>query len=407
MDKPAHADNVMLRMFVEEVCCELCRFHHATHDGCLPEDVQIDREVALASPDAFADIRVVPPGGPRYFVEVKVGYPNGRVVSDLCHKYAGLVSAEPSFKLILVIDRMTRGDTDALIGEITEQMGRHLNLEVWDETELDARLTKYFKVRLGRLDEANPAAVRVAIDEAKWRHAFRGRFMDSPLRSTLLWHFGFWKLRQLHEDRGWTPEQILRPEKYDAVTVVLADLCSFSSYVRDTPSHTIVRSCLTEFYSKARFQVINAGAMMYQFVGDEVVALFGVPSSSLRDEERAIACARSLVDVGNSVSNQWQRRIDRVQEKRGVHIGIVRGEMQIVALRPYSRTHIGGIGDAINLCARLLSFAGPSEILVGNTFFERLSGSAKERFEELEPIDARNVGRVKAWKWAVSATARV
>jgi adenylate cyclase len=45
--------------------------------------------------------------------------------------------------------------------------------------------------------------------------------------------------------------------------VLLADLCSFSSYVRDTADETIVRESLTAFYSKARYQIINSGGMLF------------------------------------------------------------------------------------------------------------------------------------------------
>jgi hypothetical protein len=47
--------------------------------------------------------------------------------------------------------------------------------------------------------------------------------------------------------------------------VLLADLCSFSSYIRDTGDAEVVRESLTAFYSKARYQIINNGGMLYQF----------------------------------------------------------------------------------------------------------------------------------------------
>ena len=64
MNIPA-ADNerylCQLRLLLEELCCDLCRFEHVTKDRCAPECVQVDREYYLHAPGAFADIRVVPP----------------------------------------------------------------------------------------------------------------------------------------------------------------------------------------------------------------------------------------------------------------------------------------------------------------------------------------------------------
>src|SRR5687767_13374624 len=72
---PAAADGFELRLFLEEICCNLCRFRHVRADGIPPERVRIDQEVCLGGSGAvFADIRVRAPGIAPYFVEVKYGY---------------------------------------------------------------------------------------------------------------------------------------------------------------------------------------------------------------------------------------------------------------------------------------------------------------------------------------------
>src|SRR5690348_635867 len=62
------------RLFLEEICCDLCRFQHSAEDGVAPEDVRIRQEVSLGAPGAFADIQVRVPGSRPYFIEVKWGY---------------------------------------------------------------------------------------------------------------------------------------------------------------------------------------------------------------------------------------------------------------------------------------------------------------------------------------------
>jgi hypothetical protein len=44
-------------LLIEELCCDLSRFD-PEKDGLSPEEIQIDRELPLGHPDAFADIRV-------------------------------------------------------------------------------------------------------------------------------------------------------------------------------------------------------------------------------------------------------------------------------------------------------------------------------------------------------------
>src|SRR5439155_313739 len=81
---------------------------------------------------------------------------------------------------------------------------------------------------------------------------------------------------RIRGEHGLEPSRILEPRTYEDVVVLMADLCSFSGYVRDTPDRSQIRRRLTEFYSLARHAVLNAGGMLYQFVGDEIVALFGM-----------------------------------------------------------------------------------------------------------------------------------
>src|SRR5215470_13380394 len=115
---------------------------------------------------------------------------------------------------------------------------------------------------------------------------------------------------------------------------------------------------LTSFASKTRYRIINDGGMLYQFGGDSVVGLFGVPEAVPGHVGHAFECARGLVDIGASVATGWQRQIDQIQSAAGVHVSMTLGDLQVLSLRPLSRTHMGVIGDSINLAARLNSVAG-------------------------------------------------
>jgi class 3 adenylate cyclase len=391
---------VQLRLMLEELCCDLCRFTDGSGNGS--GDVAIDREYWLGRPGAFADIRVRRAGQAPYYVEVKYGYEDQVLVSHMRRKY-GAPDIEPA-RLVLVLDVEPRTDWPRTLAAIRAAVAPQIELEVWGRREFLERLRACYGVAIESINAQDLLDVRQVIDRAKGRYAFGpdepADYEHDPLKAELLWHLGHHRLRQLRF-AGRAPRQMLEPGMYKGVAVLLADICSFSAYMRDTPDAEVARDVLTSFYSKARYQIVDRGGMLYQFVGDEVVGLFGLPDGGEDAASQALEAARALLSIGKSVSESWQRSIDRVQSVSGLHIGLSLGDLQLVSLRPYSRTHIGVLGDTINVAARLMAQAGPSEIVATNSFHRRLEAADRAGFSEIEPVEAKNVGRISGWKLGV------
>ena len=389
-----------LNIFLEEICCELCRYRHVSGDHLRADEVSIRRQLSLDADGSFADILVRPGHLPSYYVEVKYGYPSERLVTHLRRKYGpDSRRVHDASKLVLATDGQRDPDWESVLSEVRGSLRDGLELEVWDDESVRARIAATFGVEVQTIDAEIAHEIREAVDVWKWRYAFAGDHADSPLRSNLLWHFGFWRLRELHEPDKLAPWQIVPPGRYPNTVVLLADLSSFSSYVRDTSEGEIVRDCLTGFYSRGRHVVHNLGGMLYQFIGDELVALFGVPDAPEDYVERALECAKAMIDIGNSTSNEWQRRIDRIQPSGGVHMGMAIGDLETVSLRAFSRSQIGAVGDVINMAARLTSAAGPGELVVSNRVRDSLPERIRSEFQEMEPVNAKNVGLIKSWKF--------
>jgi class 3 adenylate cyclase len=391
-----------LRLFLEEICCDLCRFQHVTQNGVRPEDVRINQEVYLGTPGAFADIQVKIPNASPYFVEIKYGYPPDKVLKHLRRKYGTRTpNNSGASKLVVVIDSGCREFWPDAEAEIRKSLHSELDLEIWTDKKLLSLISSEFGLQLDSLAEENLSEIRDAVDSAKGRHAFGEAFTNDSLQSALLWHFGFWLLRTLRESSE-QPRAVLSPGLYKGVVTIFADLSCFSSYVRDTRDDEVVRHVLTSFYSKARYQVTNSGGMLYQFLGDGVLALFGVPERRENYVESALECAKALIDIGNSVSNEWQRQIDHMQTAGGCHIGMALGDLHILSLRPFGRAHMGAIADSINTAARLSSQAKPDEIVVSNSLFQKFSEESQAGFAEMEPVEAKNIGRIRAWRLSLA-----
>jgi class 3 adenylate cyclase len=393
-----------LRLFLEELVCNVCRFVHVAELGISPQAVRVRQEVSLGIPNAFPDILIRVPNHSSYFVEVDYGYSTARLIESIHRKYS---KHPPLFeeisKLILVVDRHNHPDWEICAKQIKEILPSSWELEVWDEPYLLSLIREYFDIEIESLSSDQILELRLAIDRAKGTYAFGAEYNNDPLDSSLLWHFGYWRLRDLFEASNRIKRSILPPASYPAVAVILADLSGFSGYVRDTRRVRTIQDCLGAFCAKARYQIINEGGMLCQFLGDGVIGLFGIPTHSTDYIERSFDCARSLLTLGDSISNEWQRQLDRLQPVRGCHIGIAMGDLQILSLRPFSRTHTGVIGDGINMAARLSSHAQPGQIVVSNIVYQSLSPSSQSRFYETEPIEAKNVGRIKAWTFDQAA----
>jgi class 3 adenylate cyclase len=397
-----------LRLLLEELCCDLCRFEHLSHDGISPEHVLVDREFNLGVPGAFADIRVHPAGKRPYCIEVDYGYPRQTMLQSLKRKYMlNIPRVKELAKVIVVVDAEERRDWEQLQQQLAGSFPPDLSFEVWNEERLMALIQSVFGVRINSMTAGNLLNVRDAINRAKGFLAFGGRspedHANTPLQASLLWHFTFWRLAEIRKQGGLADREILPPGPYRGAVVVTADISGFSGYVRDTRDDGILRRHLTSFYSKSRSQVIESGGMMYQIVGDEIVAVFGVPDRRAGYIVDALRAATSLLNVGLSVTRSWQRQLDRCQPAEGVHIGIAIGDIQLVSLRPFSRTHMGIVGDTINVAARLMSAAAPGEIIVSNWLHHEIGDASGYQFSELEPIDARNIGRIKAWRLQIPA----
>jgi hypothetical protein len=69
-----YVDDVELRLFIEELACNICRFMHTSQNGVESQPVRIRQEVQLDAPNAFADIVVHTSDRASYIVEVDYGY---------------------------------------------------------------------------------------------------------------------------------------------------------------------------------------------------------------------------------------------------------------------------------------------------------------------------------------------
>ncbi len=397
-----------LRLFMEDLCCDVCRFRHI-EDGVDPEQICIRQDVDLRLSDCFADIQITVPGQPPYFVEVKIGADADDVLERVARKYGQLTHiSENAGKVIVVAGAWDdhEGYDETFKAGLRERVHPKLELEIWTPAFLREKLHRYFKAEVVRFEREELIKMRAAVERTKGEFAFGAEFSGSSAQAALMWHFGCWTIHSVREaaKHGCGPDALLQTGLFQDVAILVADLSGFSAYVRDTRDDSVVQTVLNSFYTKTRRAVINCGGMLSQFVGDAVIAAFGVPAHSPGYIDQALECALAIMDIGKSVSHKWQSHIDRLQPVKGCHTGLALGDMLVVPHRAYSRSHMGIVADSINMAARLSSAAGPGQIVVSNAFYQRINKPHRRHFVDMEPIEAKNVGKLQSWKWDVEAT---
>lgn len=106
-----------------------------------------------------------------------------------------------------------------------------------------------------------------------------------------------------------------------------------------------------------------------QFVGDEVMAVFGIPVSRTGNERRAV---RAALQLHHAVDVIGAELADKLGFALRMHTGISSG--LVVARKSDARAGVFALtGDVVNVAARLRALAAPGEILVGVECWQQIS----------------------------------
>ena len=165
-----------------------------------------------------------------------------------------------------------------------------------------------------------------------------------------------------------------RPESRRRVTIVFSDLAG-STALGEQLDPEALRRIMARYFQEMRAAVERHGGVVEKFIGDAVMAVFGIPA---RREDDALRAVRAAADMRAA-----QERLNRDLERRygvrlGVRTGVNTGE--VVAGDPgLGQAFV--TGDAVNVAARLEQAAAAGEVLIGPET-ERLVRHAAS----LEPI---------------------
>jgi adenylate cyclase len=134
-----------------------------------------------------------------------------------------------------------------------------------------------------------------------------------------------------------------------AVGVLFADLVGFTTMAEEmTPEE--VMALLRDFHGRMEEEVFRHGGCLEKFIGDALLATFGVPDTGRRDATDALACARGM--LGALTAWNRERETGGLRPLRmglGLHYGpVVAGDIGSRRSMAFAT-----VGDTTNVTSRL------------------------------------------------------
>ena len=140
-------------------------------------------------------------------------------------------------------------------------------------------------------------------------------------------------------------------------SVLFGDLVGFTS-LSESRDQEEVRELLSGYFEECRLIITRYGGTVEKFIGDAVMAVWGVPTAHEDDAERAVRAGLELV---NRIADLG---VDLGVPDLSMRVGIVTGEVAVTV----GAEHQGMVaGDAVNTASRVQSAATPGQVWVDET----------------------------------------
>ena len=138
--------------------------------------------------------------------------------------------------------------------------------------------------------------------------------------------------------------------------MLFADLVGFTTLSESRDSEE-VRELLTRYADLSRTLIARYGGTVEKFIGDAVMAVWGTPSATEDDAERAVRAALDLVASVPDLDPALKARAGVLTGEAAVTIG-AEGQGMVA-------------GDLVNTASRIQSAADPGTVLVGEAVLTR------------------------------------
>jgi class 3 adenylate cyclase/tetratricopeptide (TPR) repeat protein len=170
-----------------------------------------------------------------------------------------------------------------------------------------------------------------------------------------------------------------RRQSRKVVTVLFSDVTGFTT-ISERLDPEALREVMERYFVATRAVIERHGGLVEKFIGDAVMAVFGLP---VVREDDALRAVRAAVEIGEELKGVNSMIPVGLAVDLTVSTGVNTGEVFVSDDLSGGGPQMGKLsGDAVNVAARLESAAAPGEVFLGEVTF-RLTRS-RVQAERLE-----------------------
>src|SRR6266516_4198900 len=156
-------------------------------------------------------------------------------------------------------------------------------------------------------------------------------------------------------------------EQRKTVTALFCDVTGWTA-LGESIDPEALRAILARYFDRMRGIVERHGGTVEKFIGDAVMAVFGVPAVHEDDALRACRAAVEMRDAFPELAVEGRIAVNTGEVVTGTEERLV-------------------TGDAVNVAARLQQAAAPGEVLVGEATLELVRAAVET--EPVEPLELK------------------
>ncbi|WP_158578921.1 AAA family ATPase [Spongiactinospora rosea] len=174
------------------------------------------------------------------------------------------------------------------------------------------------------------------------------------------------------------------------VAVLFIDIVG-STELAERLDPELLLQILERYYDACRTEIFQRGGVVEKYIGDAIMAVFGVPVSREDDALRAVLAAERAMAAVHRLSAELA---PTHEVSLDAHCGVAFGQVMVVE-SPGADVRV--IGDTVNTAARLQSAAGDGEILLGDDVARLVRRHAV--LDEVPPLTLKGKREpVRAWR---------